>query len=41
MIKAMLLYLKNIDYKQCSLGVQKDNYAVPMYHKLGFQIVEE
>lgn len=41
LMKAMLLYLKNAGYKQCSLGVQKDNYALNMYRKLGFQIVEE
>jgi len=37
----MIDYLKNKDYKQCSLAVQKTNYAVKMYQKVGFEIVEE
>ena len=34
-------YLKNKGYKQCSLAVQKANYAVKMYNKLGFKTVKE
>lgn len=34
-----LLYTKG--YKRASLAVQKDNYAVKMYKKVGFEIVGE
>ena len=37
----MLDLLKNKGYKQASLAVQKDNYAVRMYKKLGFNIIDE
>jgi RimJ/RimL family protein N-acetyltransferase len=37
----MIDILRNKGYKQCSLAVQKDNYAVKMYKKVGFVIVEE
>ena len=29
------------EYKQASLSVQKMNYAVRMYRKIGFEIVDE
>lgn len=29
------------EYKQASLSVQKTNYAVRMYRKIGFEIVDE
>jgi ribosomal protein S18 acetylase RimI-like enzyme len=38
---AMIDYLKNKGYKQCSLSVQKVNYAVKMYKNVGFEIVKE
>ncbi len=41
LIKAMLDLLKNENYHQASLAVQKANYAVKMYKKVGFQIVDE
>ena len=41
LMKRILLELKNQGYKQTSLSVQKKNYAVRMYHKVGFHIVEE
>ena len=41
MMKAMLAILKNLGYRQASLAVQKANYAVKMYRKVGFEIVEE
>ncbi len=41
MMKAMLGELKKSGYKQASLAVQKANYAVRMYKKVGFQIVDE
>lgn len=37
----MLDELKRCGYKQTSLSVQKQNYAVKMYKKTGFQIVDE
>ena len=41
LMKKMLAELKACGYKQSSLAVQKQNYAVRMYKKLGFQIVDE
>jgi ribosomal protein S18 acetylase RimI-like enzyme len=41
LMRAMLEYLKAKAYKQASLSVQKANYAVKMYQKIGFQIIEE
>ena len=37
----MLELLKKKGYKQASLAVQKENYAVKMYKKVGFKIVDE
>ena len=37
----MIDYLKNKGYKQCSLAVQKANYAVKMYKNVGFEIIGE
>ena len=41
MMNEMLALLKEKDYKQASLAVQKANYAVRMYEKVGFKIVDE
>lgn len=41
MMKEMLALLKEKGYKQASLAVQKANYAVRMYEKVGFKIVDE
>ena len=41
MMRAMLAILKDCGYKQASLAVQKANYAVKMYRKVGFEIVGE
>lgn len=41
LMKTMLERLKEQGYKQASLSVQKENYAVKMYEKLGFMAVEE
>lgn len=41
LMKEMLCILKNRGYKQASLAVQKANYAVRMYQKTGFEIVDE
>ena len=41
LMKQMLMKLKKQGYKQASLAVQKMNYAVRMYQKVGFEIVDE
>lgn len=41
LMREMLLHLKFCGYKQASLAVQKANYAVRMYQKVGFMIVDE
>ncbi len=41
LMKNMLQLLKHKGYNKTSLAVQKDNYAVNMYKKLGFQITGE
>ena len=41
LMKEMLSLLKAQGYKQASLAVQKANYAVRMYRKAGFEIVDE
>lgn len=41
LMRAMLQFLKDKGYKQTSLSVQKANYAVDMYRKLGFEVVNE
>ena len=41
MMREMLEQLKAQGYKRASLSVQKANYAVKMYKKLGFVIVDE
>ena len=40
-MKQMLTKLKLEGYKQASLSVQKMNYAVRMYSRIGFEIVDE
>jgi ribosomal protein S18 acetylase RimI-like enzyme len=37
----MLEELKKQGYKQASLAVQKENYAVKMYKNAGFCIIDE
>ena len=39
LMKAMLELLRSKGYKKASLGVNKENYALRMYQKLGFEIV--
>lgn len=39
LMKQMLLHLMARGYKQTSLAVQKENYAVRMYENVGFKIV--
>lgn len=41
LMREMLCILKDRGYKQASLAVQKANYAVKMYQKAGFKIVDE
>ena len=41
MMKEMLALLKEKGYRQASLAVQKANYAVRMYEKVGFKTVDE
>ena len=41
MMKEMLRVLKDHGYKRASLAVQKANYAVRMYEKVGFKTVDE
>ena len=38
---AMLAHLKAAGYEKTSLAVQKANYALRMYQKVGFRIVDE
>ena len=41
LMKQILLTLKERGYKQVSLSVQKINYAVNLYKKLGFEVAHE
>lgn len=41
LMQNMLRVLKTRGYKQTSLSVQKANYAVKMYQKVGFEVVDE
>ena len=41
MMRRMLELLKEQGYRKASLAVQKANYAVRMYEKVGFKIVDE
>lgn len=41
LMKKMLAELRIRGYKKASLAVQKKNYAVKMYKKLGFKIIDE
>ena len=41
LMKAMLDLLRQEGYKRASLAVQKSNYAVRMYEKVGFRTISE
>lgn len=41
LMKKMLSELKLCGYEKASLAVQKANYAVRMYQKVGFEIIDE
>ncbi len=41
LMRGMLTLLREKGYKQASLAVQKANYAVRLYEKVGFETVDE
>ena len=41
LLKELISILKSKGYARISLSVQKDNYAVKMYQKVGFTILKE
>lgn len=41
LMKRILLRLKEQEYKQVSLSVQKANYAVRMYKNVGFEVAHD
>lgn len=41
LMKRMIAHLKEKQYKQASLSVNKENYALKLYQKLGFEIIRE
>jgi len=41
LMKAMIEYLRNKGYEQTSLNVKKENYAVRLYKKMGFEVIGE
>jgi len=41
LLREMKELLKKMGYRQVSLAVQKENYAVRMYRKAGFETVSE
>jgi len=41
LMKSMVQLLKKNGYKKTSLAVQKENYAVNMYKRVGFEIIKE
>ncbi|MDD4367235.1 MAG: GNAT family N-acetyltransferase [Eubacteriales bacterium] len=41
LMRRMLAHLKNRGYSRTSLSVQKNNYALKMYSKVGFKIIGE
>ena len=41
LMRRMLAILERRGYRRASLAVQKANYAVKLYQKLGFEIVDE
>lgn len=41
LMTAMIEYLQSNGYKQTSLNVKKDNYAVKLYKKMGFEVIGE
>jgi ribosomal protein S18 acetylase RimI-like enzyme/ketosteroid isomerase-like protein len=41
LMSAMIKYLRNSGYKQTSLNVKKENYAIKLYKKMGFEVIAE
>ena len=41
LMKEMINVLNQAGYKQASLAVQKENYAVKMYENIGFTVIDE
>jgi len=41
LMRDMIDYLKSSGYSQTSLSVHKGNYAMKLYRKLGFEIIQE
>ena len=41
LMEGILVLLKERGFARVSLSVQKDNYAVKMYRRVGFQVVRE
>ncbi len=41
LMSAMIEYLREKGYKQTSLNVKKENYAVKLYKKMGFEVISE
>lgn len=41
LMETMISELKSRSYERASLAVQKQNYAVRMYEKVGFEIIDE
>ena len=41
LMRRMISLLRNMGFQQASLSVQKANYAVRMYQKLGFRVYRE
>lgn len=41
LMTAMIDYLRKSGYKQVSLNVKKENYAVKLYHKMGFEVIKD
>lgn len=41
LMKKMLLHLRECGFEKASLSVQKENFAVRMYKKVGFRVIDE
>ncbi|MBR3199882.1 MAG: GNAT family N-acetyltransferase [Mogibacterium sp.] len=41
LMKRMLKHLKKYGFEKASLAVQKANYAVRMYEKVGFKVIDD
>ncbi|MDR2918573.1 MAG: GNAT family N-acetyltransferase [Tannerella sp.] len=41
LMSTMIKYLRDSGYKQTSLNVKKENYAVKLYKNMGFEVIRE